>query len=66
MKLLPVLIKKYHLGKGYLKTSVGGQRDGSVVEYLLLLKMTWVLFQAPIWPLTTVCNSSSRGSEGFW
>lgn len=42
---------------------VGGWRDGSAVESTwMLFQRTWVQFLAPTWQLTTVCNSSLRGS----
>lgn len=30
---------------------------------ILLLQRSWVTFSAPMWWLTTVCNSSPRGAE---
>jgi hypothetical protein len=36
-------------------------------EYRLLSHRTWVLFSAPMWQHSTICNYSSRGSITlFW
>jgi outer membrane biosynthesis protein TonB len=40
------------------------QKAGEMTQQLkeLLFQRTWIQFPAPTWQLTTVCNSSSRGS----
>jgi hypothetical protein len=43
------------------KKPQGGWRDGSVVKSTCCyFQRTWVQFLAPIWQLTTVCNSFLR------
>ena len=41
-------------------------RDDSMVRTLLILQKTWIQFPAPTWYLITMCNSSSRRSNGFF
>lgn len=54
-------------GRRYIKMFYGGPRGMTQsLGVALLLKMTWIKFPAPTWPLQIVCNSNFRGSVSFF